>query len=68
MGKTTAVAFNVALDEFALADSFDVSTPDEVAADELACPELVEVKDPLAETDNDEREVTLTVLEVSARI
>jgi hypothetical protein len=69
MGNATAVAFNFEVDAIGLPDSFDVITLDEVATDELACPELVEVKDPLAEFDKDELDVPpLTVLEVSARI
>ena len=68
VGKTAAVTFNVELEEIGLADSFDVITLDEVVTDELACPELVEMKDPPAEFDKDELEVALTVFEVSARI
>lgn len=69
MGKAAVIAFNVELEGVGLVESFDVITLDEAAAvDELACSELVEVKDPL-EVDKDELDVTsLTVAEVSARI
>jgi hypothetical protein len=69
VGKTATVAFNVGLEEVGLSDSFDVVTLDEAAADELACPELVGVKDPLVDVEKDVLEVaSLDVIEVSARI
>jgi len=68
VGKTAAVVFNVVLEGVELVESSDVIILDEAEADELACPELVVVKDPLAEVDKDVLEVAwLIVIEVSAR-
>ena len=69
MGKTAAVVFDVEFEGVGLADSFDVITLDEAEMDELACPELVEVMDPLAEVDKDGLEVAppAVVIEVPAR-
>jgi len=70
VGKTVSVGFNVELEVVELVvDSFDVFTVDEAVADELICPELVVVNDPLEEVDEDAVEVTsLAEIEVTARI
>jgi hypothetical protein len=69
VGETAAVVFDVEFERVGLADSFDVIILDEAAADELACLELVWVKDPPAEVDKDALEVAslVVVIEVSAR-